>query len=179
MRTRCSGNSAMTPLTALLLCAAGCSAAPQASSPAPTPAPAPAPAKADAERVMALRLPGRNIRVPVTVDPATIDPTADHETRLLASAGNIAIALDSYASRPQSMSRCQAGEERWLRVIDIAAARQRYAKLIESCLKDVVPGDPLLTGPDGAGAYTVNLVSEPSLRIAADGTVAPVSKAAP
>lgn len=159
----------MVPVLALMLCIAGCSgpatSAPEAAAPGATPSPA------QAGAAISVSIDGRQLRVPVTLDLAIVDPAADHETRVLASKGDIAIVLDSYASRPQSMSRCQAGEERWLRVIDVAAARERYARLVESCLKDVVPGDPLLTGPDASGAYTVNLVSEPSLRIAADGSV--------
>lgn len=169
MRTRCSGNKAMVPLFALMLCIAGCSEPAKFASDAAAPATAPSPAQTSA--IISLDIDGTPLRVPVTLDPTMVDAAGDHDTRVLASKNGIAIVLDSYASRSQSMSRCQAGEERWLRVIDVAAARERYARLVESCLKDVVPGDPLFTGPDASGAYTVNLVSEPSLRIAADGTV--------
>ena len=159
MPMRCSADRRLAAALALGLaaCSGAASSAPQS---APTTAAG-----------LALAIDGRQLRVPVALDAAAIDPAGDHDTRLLARTGGLAIVLDSYASQPQSMSRCQAGQERWLRVIDIAAARERYAKRVESCLADIVAGDPLFTGPDAAGAYTVHLVSEPSLRIAADGSV--------
>jgi hypothetical protein len=150
---------------ALALGIAACSGA--ATSPPAVATPAPA------GPTLSLTIDGKRIGVPVTLDAATVNPADDHDARVLARLrkGNLAIVLDSYASKPQSMSRCQAGRERWLRVIDVVAAHERYAKLVESCLKDVVPGDPLLIGPNVTGGYIIHLLSEPSLRIAADGTV--------
>lgn len=138
-------------------------------------APAPADSAADqAAQTTSATLTLDGAAIPVTLDRADIDPAGDHETTLIERRGKLTLITDSYASREQGLSRCQAGREVYFRAIDQAAKRELYAKLIESCLKDVVSGDPSFTwtSPD---RITLNLLSEPSITLAigAEGTVAP------
>jgi len=138
-------------IAALLLCAC---------APAPTGSVA-----NESAQAAAVTLTVEGVAVPVALDRADIDPAGDHETTLIERRGNLALVMDSYASRPQGMSRCQAGFERYVRLIDLAARAERFAKRAESCLRDVVPGDPPATwSPDGR-KLTVNLLSEPSVSV--------------
>lgn len=119
-------------------------------------------------RAIAITGPAGKVQVKVSADPALIDPAGEHKVKLLGTHGRLTLVLDSYSSRPQSMSRCQAGSERWVRLVDLSARAERYAKLVESCLRDVVPGDPPASwAPDGRGV-TVNLLSEPSVVLGID-----------
>ena len=94
-----------------------------------------------------LRVPGKEgeVEIPVTVDGALIDPQGERDTQVITHAGPMLLVLDGYASQPQGMSRCQAGYERWLRVIDTQRGRESYAVQVESCLHDISPGHPVLT----------------------------------
>lgn len=138
-------------IAALLLCACA-------------PAPAGSAANENAQAAAAT-LTVEGVAVPVTVDRSDIDPAGDHETVLIERRGNLALVMDSYASRPQGMSRCQAGFERYVRLIDLAARTERFAKRAESCLHDVVPGDPPATWSSDGRTLTVNLLSEPSVTV--------------
>ncbi len=111
--------------------------------------------------------------VPVTVDAGDIDPTGDHIVTVLARHGRITAVTDRYASRPQGMSRCQAGSERYLRLIDIVARVQRYAMRIESCTANIGAADEPITWSADGKTMTVNLVTAPpiTLAIAANGMV--------
>lgn len=127
--------------------------------------------------VIAVPVAGHAIRVPVALDPSMIDQRGDHQVKIIGVRGTSLLLLDSYASRPRSMSRCQAGQERYVRVIDTRKRTEQWSKLAESCLNDVVPGDPIAAwGADGR-SFTVNLLSEPSIHanLAADGTVSVAS----
>jgi hypothetical protein len=138
-------------IAALLLCA--CAPAPAGS------------AANESAQAAAAKLMVEGVAVPITLDRADIDPAGDHETVLIERRGNLALVMDSYASRPQGMSRCQAGFERYVRLIDLAARTERFAKRVESCLHDVVPGDPPATWPPDGRTLTVNLLSEPSVTV--------------
>lgn len=115
----------------------------------------------------------RVLRVPVTLDPSLIDRRGERRVKIIGTRGALLLILDSYASRPQSMSRCQAGQERYVRLIDARKRTEQRSKLAESCLKDVVPGDPIATWSVDGRSFTVNLLSEPSIHasVAVDGTV--------
>ena len=128
---------------------------------------------AKSKRVIAVPVADHVMRVAVTLDPSLIDQSGDHQVKVVAAHGTSLLVLDSYASHPQSMHRCQAGQERYVRVIDTRKRAEQWSKLAESCLNDVVPGDPIATWSTDGRSFTVNLLSEPSIhgRVAADGTV--------
>ncbi|WP_419809603.1 hypothetical protein [Sphingomonas sp.] len=113
---------------------------------------------------IALLVGGRRVEAAVRVDRTTIT-RGRREVTLLAQRGGLAILTDSYGSRPQGLSRCQAGDEIYARVIDVAARRERYSKLVESCLKPVISGSPAYTvTPDGS-AVTFDLLYEPAVTV--------------
>lgn len=107
--------------------------------------------------------------VSVAIVAAEIDSASDHVVTPLGARGAMLLLSDSYASRRQGMSRCQAGHETWVRLIDTHARAERWSRRVESCLHDIEPGDPI-GGWTGAGRdFTINMVSEPSVH----GSVAP------
>lgn len=53
-----------------------------------------------------------------------------------------ALILDAWDSRPAGLSRCQAGREVWVRLLSATARAELWSALVESCLRDVEPGDP-------------------------------------
>ena len=110
-----------------------------------------------------LRVPGvaGEIEIPVTVDRASIDPQGERDTQVITHAGPMLLVIDGYSSQPQPMSRCQAGYERWVRVIDTARARESYAVRVESCLHDISPGHPVLTLE--GNVITVAILGQPPL----------------
>src|SRR5687768_6432013 len=82
------------------------------------------------------------VSIPVSVLLEDIDPAGVREVRIMRTRGSLVALTDSYASRPQGMSYCQAGEEVYFRVVDKAARKERYSKLIDSCLGRVLSVDP-------------------------------------
>jgi hypothetical protein len=135
---------------------------------------------AAAEKLGTIAVPaGRagTVNVPVTIDRATIDTSGagnPHSIKLVGQRGDhIVELLDAYPSKPQGMSRCQAGSETWFRVIDTATRKQLYARLVDSCLNDQVQAaDPLITrSDDGSKIVLHGLYSSVALSIGADGTV--------
>ncbi|MGO1304592.1 hypothetical protein [Sphingomonas parapaucimobilis] len=63
------------------------------------------------------------------------------------------------------MGRCQAGGETWFRVLDTRSRTERYARMVNSCLGTEQWGDPPATvSPDGA-TITLNLLSEPPVKL--------------
>ena len=134
----------------------------------------PGSANATTRRVIAVPASaGRTVEVPVMVDPATIAPRGRHVvTPIGAPRGRYLLVLDSYASRAQGLSRCQAGQERWARLIDMGRRREIYRRLVDSCLTDVEANDPPVRW-NADGGVTLDLLSSAPVRlsIAADGTV--------
>lgn len=118
----------------------------------------------------------RVVDVPIRIDQATIDADGDHEMRLIHRAPGFVVVLDDHASRPQPLSRCQAGREVYVRVLALAPAQERFSRLVESCLFDVVPGDPPVTWRAN-GTLTVDILSggdgSRQFHVADDGVVTP------
>lgn len=114
--------------------------------------------------------------VPISIERASIDPGGDQAVRLIHRARSFVVILDEHASRPQSLSRCQAGREVYARVLALSPPRERFARLVESCLQDVVPGDPPVAWQaDDTLAITIVSGSAGSglFRVHSDGTVTP------
>lgn len=117
------------------------------------------------------------VSVPVTLDRTTIDTSGDgnpHSVKVVGQSGDHLVeVLDAYPSKPQGMSRCQAGSETWFRVIDTTARKQLYSRLVDSCLNDQVQAaDPLITRSDDGSRITLHgLYSSVTVAIGADGSV--------
>lgn len=118
---------------------------------------------------------GGPVMVRVSVDPADILPGGDQAVRVIDREGRLALVLDRRSSRPQGMSRCQAGEEVWLRAIDLETRTERYSRRVESCIRDIVSGEPLISWSADRREVTLNLLSEEPVRLllGPDGEVAP------
>lgn len=119
-------------------------------------------------RQLTITAEGRTLRFTAIIDPALIDPTGDHETQVLGVRRGLALVLDSYASRPAALSRCQAGQERYVRLVDLSTRQERFSRLAESCVRDIVAGDPPAAWNADGTAVTINLVSQPPVRILVD-----------
>lgn len=117
---------------------------------------------------IALTVGGARAEVGVTVDRATIGAEGPRDVVLLAQRGSLVILTDSYGSRPQGASRCQAGSETYARVLDLDAKRERYAKLVESCLKPVISGSPAYTVAPDRRSVTFNLIEQPAVTLTLD-----------
>lgn len=131
------------------------------------------PGGAEQAGALKLELAGRTAVVRVALPAAEVDPANDHSITLLGTRGPFMLLTDSYASRGQSMSRCQAGHETWVRLIDTRTRTERWNKRVESCLHDIQPGDPVATWTGDGADFTVRTLSEPStqMSVAADGSV--------
>lgn len=112
------------------------------------------------------------ISIPVSVALEDIDPAGMRRIRVMRTRGSLVALTDSYASKPQGMSYCQAGEEVYFRVVDKAARKERYSKLIDSCLGRALSVDPPVAWKSTYTA-TLNLLREPAVTVTlgADGTV--------
>lgn len=115
--------------------------------------------------IVKVKAAGRIVAVNVALVPSEIDAANDHIVTPLGTRGPFLLLADSYASRPQAMSRCQAGHETWLRLIDTRTRSERWSKRVESCLHDIQPGDPIAEWVGAGDSFTVNLLSEPSLHL--------------
>ena len=124
-----------------------------------------------------LKVGARQLPVLVTLDRASIDPHGDRTVKILGVNRGFALVVDSYASRAQGLSRCQSGNERYVRLIDLEKRLERFSKLAESCLKTVDPGDPIAEWDKDGRGFQINLVSETSLHegVSAGGLVTPLS----
>lgn len=108
-------------------------------------------------------------RVPVSLDLTQINPTGDHTVKPIAPArGNLLLVLDSYASRPQPLSRCKAGNEKWVRLIDLRNNKELSAHLVESCLNNVDHGDPPATWDADGSGFTINILSKSPIHVVVD-----------
>jgi hypothetical protein len=130
--------SALGIVAALLAGSTGTGAAAARSIVATAPDGSATPLTASARgRTMIFTLAGvaRPLRVPLGRDIAAND--SRHSVTLLVSpAPGQVLVIDTYASAPQSLARCQAGEELFMRLLDFAAARpaQTWQLKIASCI---------------------------------------------
>ncbi|HEX3681104.1 MAG TPA: hypothetical protein VHU83_01085 [Bryobacteraceae bacterium] len=88
---------------------------------------------------------GRKYEVRVERDATVAPDTSPDEIQVVAEiAGKTLILTDSYPSIPLGMQYCQAGEERFLRVITFAGARasETLHLKLASCRDDVELADP-------------------------------------
>ena len=109
---------------------------------------------------------------------AAAEPT---ETQLVGQAGSALIIADEYPSAPLGMRFCQAGQERFLRVLKAErdSLRQTYEVKLESCRQNIELQSPGLTWEPSTRRLTVNWLMGPNgkspeslrLEVQADGEV--------
>lgn len=77
--------------------------------------------------------------------------------------GQLLIVTDAYPSQAKGLSRCQAGEERFLRVIGLAegSAREVLSAKVASCLDNLELADPGLTWSASTGTLDVKWLAGP------------------
>lgn len=98
-------------------------------------------AVAEDEALFALA--GGAVVVPVAIETDRVDMAAGHRvTEIHRWPDGTALVLDAWDSRPEGLSRCQGGREVWARLLSAPARAERWSALVESCLRDVEPGDP-------------------------------------
>ncbi len=97
--------------------------------------------------------------------PANISLAAGarHLTMLSLPAEKQMLLLDSYASKPQSMSRCQAGAEVYARLLDFTGAKaaQLWQLKVASCLDNLELADGGVSWAKDTQTLTVNWLSGP------------------
>lgn len=115
----------------------------------------------------------RKVRVGVTLDSSLINFSDEHEVRVLGQHGRTILLVDSYASRMQGLSRCQSGHERYVRLIDLDRQRELFAKLAESCSRNIEPGEPIAAWNADGHSFTITMLSGGSriYQVDADGHV--------
>jgi len=104
----------------------------------------------------------------VEIDVATIASANEHEAQILTMRGDLIVMVDSYASKPGENGTCTGGREVWVRLLDMAARRERSAILARSCRRGVTASDPLVTWDADGSGYTINLTSAAAVRVSAE-----------
>ena len=114
---------------------------------------------------LALMKGASRIELPVTVKIADIGKEGPRDVSVILQRGGLVVLTDSYGSRPQGLHRCQAGSERYARVIDVPSRRERFARLVESCLEDALSGDPAYTVQGDGRSVVFNMLSGPPFTV--------------
>lgn len=113
---------------------------------------------------------------------ATVSPGAKAEVRVIGAVkGSAIVLIDSYPSLPGGMSYCQAGQERFLRVISMAKkqAEETLRIKVESCRENLELASPGIEWRPESSTLRINWLLGPSsrgspeertIRLRADGT---------
>jgi len=113
---------------------------------------------------------------------ATVSPGAKAEVKVIGAVKGSAIVLvDSYPSLPGGMSYCQAGQERFLRVISMAKkqAKETLRVKVESCRENLELASPGIEWLPESSTLRINWLLGPgrkgspeerTIRLRADGT---------
>jgi hypothetical protein len=124
---------------------------------------------------------GVRYRVRVTRDAAVSPDARPSQVRVLGESKGVAIVvMDSYPSRRGGMSYCQAGQERFLRIISVArpAPRETFRIKVESCRDNIELSDPAVEWLPESRSVRIHWLSGPAgngqpetrtLRIGSDG----------
>lgn len=111
---------------------------------------------------------------------ASVDPrSAGATVALVASVSDkILLIQDTYASRPGPLSMCRAGEESFLRVIQLAPLKQLMSLKLASCRDNIELASPGLEWQAASATLAIHWLSGPShtaeertVQIASNGEV--------
>ncbi|MDB5902914.1 MAG: hypothetical protein JWM26_1792 [Betaproteobacteria bacterium] len=124
---------------------------------------------------------GKRYGIQVTRD-STVSPTAQpSEVKLIGESKGVAlVVVDSYPSRPGGMSLCQAGKERFLRIISLVqkAPEETFRVKLESCRDNIELASPGIEWLPASSAIRIHWLLGPAangrsetrtLRIGQDG----------
>ena len=103
-------------------------------------------------------------RVAVQRDASVAANSAPDSVKLIAEMPkSFLVVVDSYPSIPGSMSFCQAGEESFLRVLNVAAKRpaETYRTKVESCRSNVELASPGIQWSKDERTVTIHWLSAP------------------
>ena len=126
---------------------------------------------------------GGSSRLSVQRDATVAKDSNPTSVKLVAQVSDSAIVLiDSYPSIPRGMSYCQAGEERFLRVLAISGKRpsETFHLKLESCRKNIELASPGLKWSPDTSILSIRWLSAPGqngkaedrrLKISAKGKV--------
>jgi hypothetical protein len=134
-----------------LILVAACGSPPPAGEPQsatvpgpPTPAPTTPTAAPPTARIEFPTTHGP-LAVDVETDATVAAGTAAHRVETIGElAGRFVVVVDRYPSVPGGLSMCQAGEESFVRIVALGAARPRatFTAKIGSCLQNIELADP-------------------------------------
>jgi hypothetical protein len=128
-----------------------------------------------------IRFPSAQAQIlPLNTD-ANVDPkTAGATVELVASVGRQTLLVqDTYASRPGPLSMCQAGQESFLRVIQLAPLKEIFSLKLASCRDNIELASPGLEWHADTATLKIHWLSdanhtaqEKTLQIDRDGKIA-------
>jgi hypothetical protein len=152
----------------LFLAVLGCVATAEASgtSPRAGTSTVAAPAEQGSKRELVVRsASGTQYRVQVMRDD-TVNPAAQpSEVQLIGESKDVAlVVVDSYPSRPGGLSYCQAGKERFLRIISVAQKppRETFRVKLESCRDNIELASPGIEWLPSSTAVRINWLLGPA-----------------
>ena len=99
----------------------------------------------------------------IAVDRSLVTNVNEHEVEVIAIHDRVVTLIDAYRSRPHDSGACADGRERYVRVLDIDARVERFARLIDSCTHGIVVDEPPVSWAPDNGGFTINYRSEPAL----------------
>ena len=129
-----------------------------------------------------IRFPGAKAQILPLETDANVDPSSGNaKVELVASAWSKTLLVqDTYASKPGPLSMCQAGQESFLRVIQLAPLREILSVKLTSCRDDIELASPGLEWQADTGSLKIRWLSdanhfaqEKTLQIARDGSIVP------
>lgn len=149
----------------------------QTAAPLPIAAPIAAPSAAPGERVPFYFPLFGGVEFAVAIDRDLVANVNEHEVEVLAIHDRVVTLIDSYRTRAATGDACGAanGRERYVRVLDVDAGAERFARLIESCRHAMTVDEPPITWAPGNTGFTINYRSEPPRWV----PVAPAAGAVP
>jgi hypothetical protein len=104
---------------------------------------------------------GTRARLPLDVDAVSVVGRAS-SVREVARTEAFLVIVDTHPSRRQGMRRCQAGEERFLRLIALKPSPREWQRIkLASCVDTIEPAEPDVTWDRAGGVLSVRWLSGP------------------
>lgn len=125
-----------------------------------------------------IRMPGGKVQsLPLKADASVNPKNPSGSVELVASIANKTLLIqDNRASRPGPLSMCQAGQESFLRVIQLAPLKEILTLKLASCRDNMELATPGLTWQADTASLKINWLSGPdhttqekTLQVGADG----------
>lgn len=110
----------------------------------------------------------RGVTITTAVDPAVVSHPSEHEAQLVDYTGFLVTMIDTFDSNPAGGEHCQAGKERYVRLLNIASKEEEYHRLIDSCVRGVTVAEPPVTWAADRSGFTIHFTSGPPVTVAVD-----------